>query len=68
MFEAFGYIPTTTPLNDLVLFIECIIRGEQISARVSLQIDALGSFARTPGRRKAGFAMSLTMREQKIMG
>ena len=32
------------------------------------RLDALGSFAPTPGRRKEGFAMSLTMREQEIIG
>ena len=31
---AVGYIPTTTALDDLVRFIECIIRGEQICSAV----------------------------------
>ena len=62
---ASGYIPTTTPLNELILFIECIIRGEQIcSATIAAQLmRRVGSSSDRADQSQ----MALTTREHEIM-
>lgn len=66
---AVGYIPTTTALDDLVRFIECIIRGEQICSAViaSGLMRWVGSSQSLKDDRALHFAMSLTRRECEIV-
>jgi DNA-binding NarL/FixJ family response regulator len=67
---AAGYIPTTAALSELVRFVECIIRGEQIcsASMASRLIRRIGSSA-SLGRDSFDlhFATSLTTREHEIM-
>ncbi|HTR11764.1 MAG TPA: response regulator transcription factor [Roseiarcus sp.] len=66
---AAGYIPTTAGLHELVRFIECIIRGEQICSTViaSKLIQWVGSIPGAANERSLPSAMSLTTREQEIV-
>jgi DNA-binding NarL/FixJ family response regulator len=66
---AVGYIPTTAALHELVRFIECIVRGEQIcSAEIaSGLIRWVASSHSLTDDRRLRFAMSLTTRECEIM-
>ena len=67
--EAAGYIPTTAALHELVRFIECIIRGEQICSTViaSRLMRWVASSQRATDDRALRFPMSLTVRECEIV-
>jgi two-component system, NarL family, nitrate/nitrite response regulator NarL len=67
--EAAGYIPTTAALHELVRFIECIIRGEQICSTLiaSRLMRRVASSQRATDDRALRFPMSLTIRECEIV-
>lgn len=66
---AVGYMPTTIGLHEVVRFIECIIRGEQICSGMmaSRLIRLVGSFPQAAQERHLQLDMALTMRENEIM-
>jgi DNA-binding NarL/FixJ family response regulator len=67
---AVGYIPTTAALNDLVQFLQCIIRGEQIcSAKIasSLMRRIGSSLSSSHTQSNLHVDSLLTRREREIM-
>jgi len=66
---AIGYIPTTTGLHEVVRFIECIIRGEQICSAViaSKLIRWVGSFPQVGREQRLQLQSALTTREHEIV-
>jgi len=66
---AAGYIPTTTGLDEVVRFIECIIRGEQICSAViaSRLIRWVGSYPQVAQEQRLHLETGLTLRENEIM-
>ena len=67
---AAGYIPASTALNELVRFIESVVRGEQIcSAQIASRLIRRLRAPPTASevRRPASVAISLTSREQEFI-